>query len=59
MHLLDSVDRVGAEKRVVVVGKGRDQVEKALDGREVTIAHQLEQGYGACRPAGRGCARGL
>jgi bifunctional UDP-N-acetylglucosamine pyrophosphorylase/glucosamine-1-phosphate N-acetyltransferase len=43
MHLLDSVDRVGAEKRVVVVGKGRDQVEKALDGREVTIAHQAEQ----------------
>ena len=31
------------EKRVVVVGKGRDQVEKALDGREVTIAHQAEQ----------------
>ena len=43
MHLLDSVDRLGAEKRVVVVGKGRDQVEKALDGREVTIAHQAEQ----------------
>ena len=43
MHLLDSVDRLGAEKRVVVVGKGRDQVEKALGGREVTIAHQAEQ----------------
>ena len=43
MHLLDSVDRLGAEKRVVVVGKGRDQVERALDGREVTIAHQAEQ----------------
>ena len=43
MHLLDSVDRLGAEKRVVVVGKGRDQVEKALNGREVTIAHQAEQ----------------
>jgi bifunctional UDP-N-acetylglucosamine pyrophosphorylase / glucosamine-1-phosphate N-acetyltransferase len=43
MHLLDSVDRLGAEKRVVVVGKGRDQVEKALDGREVAIAHQAEQ----------------
>ena len=43
MHLLDSVDRLGAEKRVVVVGKGRDQVEKALSGRDVLIAHQAEQ----------------
>jgi len=43
MHLLDSVDRLGAEKRVVVVGKGRDQVEKALGGRDVLIAHQAEQ----------------
>lgn len=43
MHLLDSVDRLGAEKRVVVVGKGRDQVEKALNGRDVIIAHQAEQ----------------
>jgi len=43
MHLLDSVDRLGAEKRVVVVGKGRDQVEKALKGRDVSIAHQAEQ----------------
>ena len=43
MHLLDSVDRLGAEKRVVVVGKGRDQVEKALKGRDVSIAHQVEQ----------------
>jgi bifunctional UDP-N-acetylglucosamine pyrophosphorylase/glucosamine-1-phosphate N-acetyltransferase len=43
MHLLDSVDRLGAEKRVVVVGKGRDQVEVALKGRDVSIAHQAEQ----------------
>ena len=43
MHLLDSVDRLGAEKRVVVVGKGRDQVEKALSGRDVSIVHQAEQ----------------
>ena len=43
MHLLDSVDRLGAEKRVVVVGKGRDQVEKALKGRDVSIEHQAEQ----------------
>jgi len=43
MHLLDSVARLGAEKSVVVVGKGRDQVEKALDGRKVSIAHQADQ----------------
>jgi bifunctional UDP-N-acetylglucosamine pyrophosphorylase/glucosamine-1-phosphate N-acetyltransferase len=43
LHLLDTVDRLGAEKRVVVVGKGRDQVEVALAGRDVAIAHQTEQ----------------
>jgi bifunctional UDP-N-acetylglucosamine pyrophosphorylase / glucosamine-1-phosphate N-acetyltransferase len=43
MHLLDSVDRLGAERRVVVVGKRRDQVEKALNGRDVSISHQAEQ----------------
>ena len=43
MHLLDSVDRLGAAKRVVVVGKGRDQVEKALNDHDVSIAHQAEQ----------------
>lgn len=43
LHLLDSLDGIGAERRVVVVGKGRDQVEEALAGRGVTIAHQAEQ----------------
>jgi bifunctional UDP-N-acetylglucosamine pyrophosphorylase/glucosamine-1-phosphate N-acetyltransferase len=43
MHLLDSVASLGADKSVVVVGKGRDQVEKALEGRNVSIAHQAEQ----------------
>jgi bifunctional UDP-N-acetylglucosamine pyrophosphorylase/glucosamine-1-phosphate N-acetyltransferase len=43
LHLLDRVDGLGAEKRIVVVGKGRDQVEVALTGRDVTIAHQAEQ----------------
>ena len=43
MHLLDTVDGLGAKQRVVVVGKGRDQVEVALNGRGVTIAHQAEQ----------------
>jgi bifunctional UDP-N-acetylglucosamine pyrophosphorylase/glucosamine-1-phosphate N-acetyltransferase len=43
LHLLDRVDALGADKRVVVVGKGRDQVEVALNGRDVTVAHQAEQ----------------
>src|SRR5687768_12393772 len=43
LHLLDRVDGLGAQKRVVVVGKGRDQVEVALDGRDVTVAHQAQQ----------------
>jgi bifunctional UDP-N-acetylglucosamine pyrophosphorylase / glucosamine-1-phosphate N-acetyltransferase len=43
LHLLDRVDALGAEKRVVVVGKGRDQVEKAIAGRDVNIAVQAEQ----------------
>jgi bifunctional UDP-N-acetylglucosamine pyrophosphorylase/glucosamine-1-phosphate N-acetyltransferase len=43
MHLLDTVDALGAEERVVVVGKGRDQLEEALNGRGVRIAHQAEQ----------------
>ena len=43
LHLLDRVDGLGAQKRVVVVGKGRDQVEEALNGRDVTVAHQARQ----------------
>jgi bifunctional UDP-N-acetylglucosamine pyrophosphorylase/glucosamine-1-phosphate N-acetyltransferase len=43
LHLLDCVDALGADKRVVVVGKGRDQVEAAIAGRDVTVAIQPEQ----------------
>ena len=43
LHLLDRVDALGAERRVVVVGKGRDQVEKAIAGRDAAIAIQSEQ----------------
>jgi len=43
LHLLDSVDELGAERSVVVVGKGRDQIERALVGRAVALAHQAEQ----------------
>ena len=43
LHLIDRVDALGADKRVVIVGKGRDQVEVALNGRDVVVAHQAEQ----------------
>ena len=43
LHLLDRVDGLGASRRVVVVGKGRDQVEQALSGRDVAVVHQAEQ----------------
>ena len=43
LHLLDTVDEVGADRRLVVVGKGREQVEAALKGRDVVIALQAEQ----------------
>ena len=43
LHLLNTVDELGEGRRVIVVGKGRDQVEKALDGSCVAIAHQAEQ----------------
>jgi len=43
LHLLDRVDGIGAEKRVVVVGKGREQVEAAIAGRDTVTALQAEQ----------------
>jgi bifunctional UDP-N-acetylglucosamine pyrophosphorylase/glucosamine-1-phosphate N-acetyltransferase len=43
LHLLDRVDALGADKRVVVVGKGREQVEAAIHGRDVSVAYQAEQ----------------
>src|SRR5436305_6098697 len=43
LHLLETVDALGADKRIVVAGKGRDQVEQALQGRGVVVAHQAEQ----------------
>ena len=43
LHLLDRVDALGAERRVVVVGKGREQVEAEIAGRNVSIAVQAEQ----------------
>jgi bifunctional UDP-N-acetylglucosamine pyrophosphorylase / glucosamine-1-phosphate N-acetyltransferase len=43
LHLLDTVDALGAEKIVVVLGKGREQVEAAIAGHGAEIAVQEEQ----------------
>ncbi|MCY7339898.1 MAG: bifunctional UDP-N-acetylglucosamine diphosphorylase/glucosamine-1-phosphate N-acetyltransferase GlmU [Sphingomonas bacterium] len=43
LHLLDTVAKMGAERQVVVGGKGREQIQAALDGRGVTTALQAEQ----------------
>ncbi len=43
LHLLDSFDAAGTARSVVVAGVGRDQLVKAVEGRNVTIAVQAEQ----------------
>lgn len=43
LHLLDTVAGMGAAQAVVVVGKGREQLEAALAGRGVATALQAEQ----------------
>ncbi|QIL02331.1 bifunctional UDP-N-acetylglucosamine diphosphorylase/glucosamine-1-phosphate N-acetyltransferase GlmU [Sphingomonas sinipercae] len=43
LHLLDSIDELGASRRIVVVGKGREQVERAVQVRGVLVAHQAKQ----------------
>jgi bifunctional UDP-N-acetylglucosamine pyrophosphorylase/glucosamine-1-phosphate N-acetyltransferase len=43
LHLLDRVDALGADRRIVVLGKGREQVEAAIAGRGVEVAVQTEQ----------------
>jgi bifunctional UDP-N-acetylglucosamine pyrophosphorylase/glucosamine-1-phosphate N-acetyltransferase len=43
LHLLDTVGAMGAERSVVVVGKGREQIEAALAGRGASTAVQSEQ----------------
>lgn len=43
LHLIDSVDRAGATHRIVVVGKGREQIEAAVAGLDVATVVQTEQ----------------
>ena len=43
LHLLDTVDAMGAARQLVVVGKGRDQLAAALTTRDVTTVLQAEQ----------------
>src|SRR5688572_14824025 len=43
LHLLDAVSALAPAKQVVVVGAGREQVEKAVAGQGIAIAVQAEQ----------------
>jgi bifunctional UDP-N-acetylglucosamine pyrophosphorylase/glucosamine-1-phosphate N-acetyltransferase len=43
LHLLDRVDALGPERTVIVLGKGREQVQAALQGKAVSFAVQEEQ----------------
>ncbi len=43
LHLLSSVAALTPQRQVVVVGAGREQVEKAVAGRNVEVAVQAEQ----------------
>ena len=43
MHLLASVEAIDAAHTVVVVGKGREQIEAALAGHDIGTAVQAEQ----------------
>src|SRR5687767_4057900 len=43
MHLLGTVEAMGAERQVVVVGKGREQLEEALHGHGIETALQTQQ----------------
>ena len=42
-HLLATLDEAGAERTVVVVGAGREQIQASVGGRAVRIAVQEEQ----------------
>ncbi|PHR21166.1 MAG: bifunctional N-acetylglucosamine-1-phosphate uridyltransferase/glucosamine-1-phosphate acetyltransferase [Sphingopyxis sp.] len=42
-HLLDTVDSIGVERTVIVVGARREQIEASVEGRDVAIAVQDEQ----------------
>lgn len=43
LHLIETVELLGADKTVVVVGKGREQVEAAIAGHGIEVAIQAEQ----------------
>ncbi len=42
-HLLDTVDSIGVERTVVVVGARREQIEASVEGRNIAVAVQDDQ----------------
>src|SRR6059058_1372605 len=45
LHLLETVNALGADRQIVVVGKGRAQAEQAGTGHAVQQAEQALKGY--------------
>lgn len=43
LHLLGTIETLAPQRKVVVVGAGREQVEKAVAGHDVAVAVQAEQ----------------
>lgn len=46
MHLTDTASRLAPERQVVVVGSGRDQLEKALNGAATIAVQEPQHGTG-------------
>jgi len=54
MHLLAGVDALGAARKIVVVGAGRDQIDAALAGTAETVVQEPQLGTGHAVQQARG-----
>ncbi|MEQ8826660.1 MAG: NTP transferase domain-containing protein, partial [Parvibaculum sp.] len=58
-HLMASVDELGAARQVVVVGAGRDQIERAVEGRAETCLQEPQLGTGHAVQQAEGLLEGF
>jgi bifunctional UDP-N-acetylglucosamine pyrophosphorylase / glucosamine-1-phosphate N-acetyltransferase len=59
MHLMDAVDALSPAKKVVVVGSGKDQLEKALDGSAELAVQEPQYGTGHAVQMAQGALSGF
>jgi bifunctional UDP-N-acetylglucosamine pyrophosphorylase / glucosamine-1-phosphate N-acetyltransferase len=59
MHLMDAVDALKPAKKVVVVGSGKDQLEKALAGSAELAVQEPQLGTGHAVQMAEGALRGF